>query len=652
MSQQNENAYTGDSIEVLKGLDPVRIRPGMYTETSSPTHLAMEVIDNSVDEALAGYASKVEVTLCKDQSLEVSDNGRGMPVDIHSVEKVPAIELIFSRLHAGGKFSSKNYAYSGGLHGVGVAVVNALSLRLEVEVKRDCKQYSIVYENGEKSQDLTVVGEVGKRTSGSKVKFWPDPKYFDRPNFSVSRLVAALKAKAVLCPGLNITFNDQVSGEKYNWCFKGDLNQYLKDALNGVTYFPEGETFAGHETVDLSSSNGGLGVRENGEKAEVDWAFAWTPVHKGLVSESYVNLIPTSLGGTHVNGLRVALNDAIKDFCEHQNVLPKNLKLTIDDIWDNVSYVLSLKVKDPMFASQTKERLSSKDCAQIVVNAVKDKFSLWLNSNVEAAKQIVNICIAQAMSRVKTSKVVERKKAVSGPTLPGKLMDCARNDPSKCELFLVEGDSAGGSANGARDREYQAVLPLRGKILNTWEKETDELFESQCIHDISVAIGLDPHDVNLDNLRYDKICILADADSDGLHIGTLICALFTKHYPEIVKAGHLYVAMPPLYRIDSGLEKYYALDEEEREAIIAKILNRRKNAKYEVTRFKGLGEMDKEQLKETTMNPATRRLVQLTLSEDSQEETYQLMDMLLSKKRAGDRREWLEEKGNLADIED
>src|SRR5574344_53995 len=629
------NNYNGDAIEVLEGLEPVRRRPGMYTDTTRPNHLGMEVIDNSVDEALAGYASKIDVVLYEDQSLEVCDNGRGMTVDIHSIEKVPAIELIFGKLHAGGKFSNQNYTYSGGLHGVGVSVVNALSSKLEVEVRRDSKVYAMSYLNGNKSENLHVICEVGKKNTGTKIRFWPDEKYFDSAKFSVKSLVSLLKAKAVLCAGLTINFTDKVNKENYSWCFKGDLKSYLQSILINENVVPI-EPYSGHNEIDGSI---------------VDWAVVWG-VEQGVgITESYVNLIPTPLGGTHVNGLRQAVTDAIREFCKIQNLLPKNISLIPDDVWERCGYVLSVKIPDPQFSGQTKEKLSSRDCLNTVVNAVKDNFSLWLNANIEMAKSIAEICIGQATSRLKTAKTVTRKKAVAGPTLPGKLKDCTCSDPMRGELFLVEGDSAGGSANSAREKEYQAVLPLRGKILNTWEKDSDDLYESQCIHDISVAIGLEPDCDDLSSLRYGKVCILADADSDGLHIGTLICALFTKHFRKAVESGHLYVAMPPLYRIDCGHDKYYALDEEERDIIIRKIESKR-HGNIEVTRFKGLGEMNPDQLKETTMNPATRRLVQLTLTEDNEKNVMQLMDMLLSKKRAADRREWLEIKGNLADIDD
>lgn len=629
----DSNVYNGDSIEVLEGLEPVRRRPGMYTDTTRPNHLGMEVIDNSVDEALAGYADKIEVILHKDQSLEVADNGRGMPVDIHSVEKVPAVELIFAKLHAGGKFSNKNYAFSGGLHGVGVSVVNALSTKLEAEIKRGGKVYAIGYADGVKVEELHEIGEVGRRNTGTRIHFWPNPKYFDSPTFAVKSLVHLLKAKAVLCSGLTITFKDLNTGESDSWCYKGDLGDYISTVLTDTEMLPA-TPFTG---------------KFEGDGSMVEWAVVWEQTARVSLNESFVNLIPTPQGGTHVNGLRQGLTDAMRDFCRIHNLLPRNVSLIPDDVWDKCCYVLSVKMPEPQFSGQTKEKLSSRDCAMFVANAARDSFSLWLNANIEEAKQIAELCLEAANKRLRSSRTVVRKKATSGPTLPGKLKDCTCGEPMRSELFLVEGDSAGGSANSARDRDYQAVLPLRGKILNTWEKDTDELFESQCIHDIAVAVGLEPDSDDLSGMRYGKVCILADADSDGLHIGTLICALFTKHFKKVVEAGHLYVAMPPLYRVSSKQKTFYALDEEERDKIIASLSRKRLN--YEVTRFKGLGEMNPEQLKETTMNPATRRLVQLTLNDDNKKHALSIMDMLLSKKRAADRREWLELNGNQADAE-
>lgn len=629
----DSNVYNGDSIEVLEGLEPVRRRPGMYTDTTRPNHLGMEVIDNSVDEALAGYADKIEVILHKDQSLEVADNGRGMPVDIHSVEKVPAVELIFGKLHAGGKFSNKNYAFSGGLHGVGVSVVNALSTKLEAEIKRGGKVYAIGYADGVKVEELHEIGEVGRHNTGTRIHFWPNPKYFDSPTFAVKSLVHLLKAKAVLCSGLTITFKDLNTGESDSWCYKGDLGDYISTVLTDTEMLPA-TPFTG---------------KFEGDGSMVEWAVVWEQTARVSLNESFVNLIPTPQGGTHVNGLRQGLTDAMRDFCRIHNLLPRNVSLIPDDVWDKCCYVLSVKMPEPQFSGQTKEKLSSRDCAMFVANAARDSFSLWLNANIEEAKQIAELCLEAANKRLRSSRTVVRKKATSGPTLPGKLKDCTCGEPMRSELFLVEGDSAGGSANSARDRDYQAVLPLRGKILNTWEKDTDELFESQCIHDIAVAVGLEPDSDDLSGMRYGKVCILADADSDGLHIGTLICALFTKHFKKVVEAGHLYVAMPPLYRVSSKQKTFYALDEEERDKIIASLSRKRLN--YEVTRFKGLGEMNPEQLKETTMNPATRRLVQLTLNDDNKKHALSIMDMLLSKKRAADRREWLELNGNQADAE-
>ncbi|MBK5071670.1 DNA topoisomerase IV subunit B [Budviciaceae bacterium CWB-B4] len=627
----SQSSYNADSIEVLSGLEPVRRRPGMYTDTSRPNHLGQEVIDNSVDEALAGHASKIEVILYEDQSLEVIDDGRGMPVDIHPEEGVTAIELIMCRLHAGGKFSNKNYQFSGGLHGVGISVVNALSTRVEVTVRRDAQVYSIVFENGDKVQDLTVIGTCGRRNTGTSVHFWPDPSFFDSPRFSVSRLVHVLKAKAVLCPGVEIIFTDKVNGTEQRWCYQDGLTDYLMEAVNGLITLPE-KPFVGAFAGDIEA---------------VDWALLWLPEGGEVLSESYVNLIPTMQGGTHVNGLRQGLLDAMREFCEFRNLLPRGVKLSAEDIWDRCAYVLSLKMQDPQFAGQTKERLSSRQSSAFVSGIIKDAFSLWLNQNVQAAEQLAELAISSAQQRMRAAKKVVRKKLVSGPALPGKLADCSSQDLSVTELFLVEGDSAGGSAKQARSREFQAIMPLKGKILNTWEVSSDEVLASQEIHDISVAIGIDPDSDDLSQLRYGKICILADADSDGLHIATLICALFVRHFRKMVEEGHVYVAMPPLYRIDLGKEVYYALDEQEKEGVLEQL--KRKKGKPNVQRFKGLGEMNPLQLRETTMDPNTRRLVQLTL-EDS-ETTMALMDMLLAKKRSEDRRNWLQEKGDRVELD-
>ena len=624
--------YNAESIEVLSGLDPVRHRPGMYTDTTRPNHLGQEVIDNSVDEALAGHAQNITVILDKDQSLEVIDDGRGMPTDIHPEEGVSGVELIFTKLHAGGKFSNKNYQFSGGLHGVGISVVNALSKRVEVTVKRDGKVYQMAFEHGEKVEELTEVGTVGRRNTGTRVKFWPDEKYFDSAKFSVLKLTHLLKAKAVLCPGLTIKFHDKNEDKKYQWCYQDGLEDYLKESVKNYISLPE-QPFVG----SFSS-----------QQEAADWAITWLPEGGEGVGESYVNLIPTVQGGTHVNGLRQGLLESMREFCEFRNLIPRGVKLTPDDIWDKCSYILSVKMQDPQFAGQTKERLSSRQCAAFVIGVVKDAFSLWLNEHTEIAESLAEFCISNAQRRMRASKKVVRKKVTQGPALPGKLTDCATQDPSRGELFLVEGDSAGGSAKQARDREFQAVMPLRGKILNTWEVDSEQILASQEVHDISVALGIDPNSTDLSELRYGKICILADADSDGLHIATLLCALFTQHFLPLVQAGHVYVAMPPLYRIDVGKEVFYALDEAEKEGILDRIEAEKKRGKVNVQRFKGLGEMNPIQLRETTMDPNTRRLVQLTVNDDEQDETIELMDMLLSKKRSGDRKDWLQSKGNLA----
>ncbi|HFY9924701.1 TPA: DNA topoisomerase IV subunit B [Providencia stuartii] len=628
-----QSSYNAEAIEVLSGLEPVRRRPGMYTDTSRPNHLAQEVIDNSVDEALAGHAGHIEVILYPDQSLEVIDDGRGMPVDIHPEMKVSAVELILGQLHAGGKFSNKNYQFSGGLHGVGISVVNALSKRIEVTVRRDGQIYQIAFENGDKVEELHVIGTCAKRNTGTSVHFWPDESYFDNPRFSVSRLAHNLKAKAVLCPGVKITFKDQLNNTEQSWCYTDGLTDYLMEAVNGLELLPD-QPFTGEFS---------------GESEAAEWALLWLPEGGELLTESYVNLIPTAQGGTHVNGLRQGLLDAMREFCEFRNILPRGVKLSADDIWERCAYVLSVKMQDPQFAGQTKERLSSRQCAAFVAGVVKDAFSLWLNQNVQVAEQLAEMAIASAQRRMRAAKKVVRKKLTSGPALPGKLADCSSQDLSMTELFLVEGDSAGGSAKQARDREYQAIMPLRGKIINTWEVSSDEVLASQEVHDISVAIGMDPDSEDLSQLRYGKVCILADADSDGLHIATLLCALFVRHFPKLVKEGHVYMAMPPLYRIDLGKETFYALDESEKNAVLDRLS--RKRGKPNVQRFKGLGEMNPIQLRETTLDPNTRRLVQLTIDDENYKETVAVMDMLLAKKRSEDRRNWLQEKGDMAEIE-
>ncbi|WIO74475.1 DNA topoisomerase IV subunit B [Porticoccaceae bacterium LTM1] len=624
--------YTAEDIEVLTGLDPVKKRPGMYTDTARPNHLAQEVIDNSVDEALAGHAKKVEVVLHKDGSLSVTDDGRGMPVDIHPEQGKPGVEVILSTLHAGGKFSNKNYQFSGGLHGVGVSVVNALSLKLEVTIRRDGQVHQIAFANGEKYSDLKVIDSCGKRNTGTSVRFQADPKYFDSIKFSIPRLKHVLRAKAVLCAGLQVTFKDEASGELEEWCYEDGLNDYLTSATQGWEVLPA-EPFLGTFSAQTEA---------------VDWAVQWLPEGGELTQESYVNLIPTAQGGTHVNGLRTGLLEAMREFCEFRNLLPRGVKLTPDDIWDKCCYVLSSKLADPQFSGQTKERLSSREAAAFVSGVVKDAFSLWLNQHTEDAEKLADLCISNAQKRMRASKKVARKKVTQGPALPGKLADCSGDDPSRSELFLVEGDSAGGSAKQARNRENQAILPLRGKILNTWEVDSQEILASQEVHDIAVALGIDPASDDLSGLRYDKVCILADADSDGAHIATLICALFVRHFRKLVQEGHVYVAMPPLYRIDLGKDVYYALDEYEKQGVLDRIQAEGKRGKVNVQRFKGLGEMNPLQLRETTMDPDTRRLVQLTI--EPGDDTNQIMDMLLAKKRASDRKSWLESKGDLAEV--
>lgn len=633
--------YTADAIEVLTGLDPVRRRPGMYTDTSRPNHLVQEVLDNSVDEALAGHAREVTLTLEKDGCIEVSDNGRGMPVDIHPEHGVSGVELILCRLHAGGKFSNKNYQFSGGLHGVGVSVVNALSHFVEVTIKRDGIVWQMRFKNGEKASELQEIGTVGKRNTGTTLRFLPNEKYFDSSRVSITRLKHVLRAKAVLCSGLHVKFIDNSSSEDKSqseeWFFEDGLTDYLLQSTREWPVLPE---------VPFTGSL-------QGADEAVDWAVQWLPEGGEVTAESYVNLIPTTLGGTHVNGLRTGLLDAMREFCEFRNLLPRGLKLTPDDIWERCSFVISLKMSDPQFSGQTKERLSSRQSAVFVSGVVKDAFSLWLNQHTSEAEALAELCINHAQRRMKASRKVARKKVTSGPALPGKLADCSTQDVLAGELFLVEGDSAGGSAKQARDRETQAIMPLRGKILNTWEVDSGEILASQEVHDIAVALGVDPGSEDLDGLRYGKICILADADSDGLHIATLLCALFLRHFPALVSAGRIYVAMPPLYRIDVGKEVHYALDEDEKDGILDRIVAEKKKGKVNVQRFKGLGEMNPLQLRETTMNRDTRRLVQLTLADDLSENhrhTFESMDMLLARRRAGDRKIWLEKHGDKAEL--
>lgn len=627
------NEYNAAAIEVLTGLEPVRKRPGMYTDTTRPNHLVQEVVDNSVDEALAGHAQTIAVTLFKDGSILVADDGRGMPVDMHPEQGMTGVEVILTQLHAGGKFSNKNYQFSGGLHGVGVSVVNALSQQLQVEVKRGGKAYRMQFANGEKQTELIETGSVGKNNTGTAIHFWPNEKYFDSPKVSVSRLKHILRAKAVLCPGLAITLKSEATEEEWTWCYQDGLKEYLLGRIGDLEYYP---------TPPF------MGVQET-QHAAVHWGIVWSlDSLPEAINESYVNLVPTAQGGTHVNGLRAGLTEAMREFCDIRNLLPRGVKVAPEDIWESCHFVLSVKLEDPQFSGQTKERLSSRECVAFVSGVSKDAFSLWLNQHPTEGEKIAEIIIASAQKRLKASKAIIRKRITSGPALPGKLADCSAQDLSRTELFLVEGDSAGGSAKQARDREFQAIMPLRGKILNTWEVDQQQVMGSQEVHDIAVALGIEPGSSNLEPLRYGKVCILADADSDGNHIATLICALFYQHFYPLVAAGHVFVAMPPLYRIDIGKSVFYALDESERLGIFERIKAEKLKGQINVQRFKGLGEMNPSQLRETTMNPDTRRLVQLTINEG--DDTRKQLDLLLAKKRSQDRKEWLEAKGNLADI--
>ena len=625
--------YNAAAIEVLSGLDPVKKRPGMYTDTTRPNHLVQEVVDNSVDEAMAGYASCIEVVLYKDGSVRVADDGRGMPVDLHPEQGIPGVEVILTQLHAGGKFSNKNYQFSGGLHGVGVSVVNALSSRLDIEVKRNGTIYQMQFANGDKQSELAETGKVGKNNTGTTIVFWPDNKYFDSNKISVLKLKHVLRAKAVLCPGLKISLHDEANDEQWEWCYQNGLKEYLLDRVGDTEFFPE-QPFMNQVAT---------------EHEAVEWGIVWTTESlQEAINESYVNLVPTAQGGTHVNGLRAGLTEAMREFCDFRNLLPRGVKIAPEDVWESCHFVLSVKLEDPQFSGQTKERLSSRECVAFVSGVAKDSFSLWLNQHPLEGEKIAEIILSSAQKRLKSNKKIVRKKISQGPALPGKLADCSAQDIERSELFLVEGDSAGGSAKQARERDYQAIMPLRGKILNTWEVDSSQVMASQEVHDIAVALGIEPDSDNLENLRYGKVCILADADSDGNHIATLICALFYRHFKPLVEAGRVFVAMPPLYRIDVGKRVFYALDEAERLGVLDRIKAEKLKGTINVQRFKGLGEMNPSQLRETTMNPDTRRLVQLTITED--DETQEKMDLLLAKKRAPDRKNWLEQKGNLAQL--
>ena len=629
----SKKAYDSKAIEVLSGLDPVKKRPGMYTDTSCPNHLIQEVLDNSVDEALSGYCKRIKVNLYKDNSVEVSDNGRGMPVDVHPEHKLTGVELIMCKLHAGAKFSGEDYGFSGGLHGVGVSVVNALSTKLNVKIKRDSKEYEINFSAGDKDNDLKSIGDVGATNSGTTIRFYPDKQYFETLDINKKSLKHLLKAKAVLCPGLQIDYFDEKKNERIKWIFDEGLSDYL-DEFSGCN-----EKLL-DETIILSKTS---------DDQALDVAVNWTEeASNNLLKETYVNLIPTALGGSHLNGFKSGLLEAIKEFCDYRNLIPKGIKINSDDILANCIFVISSKLKNPQFAGQTKERLDSKDHMSFVSSSTKDSLSIWLNQHTEEGEKIADLAIAAAQKRIKSSTKVDRKKTFKGPALPGKLSDCNCDNIEESELFLVEGDSAGGSAKQARDRRFQAIMPLRGKILNTWDLESADIIKSQEIKDLATAIGSLPGDTDTSNLRYGKICILADADSDGLHIATLLCALFLRHYKNLVTSGKIFVSMPPLYRIDAAKEVFYALDENEKESIVKKIKKQNSKIKIDIQRFKGLGEMNPSQLRETVMKPESRRLVQLTLS--SSDNANSVFDLLLSKKRAPDRKEWLEKKGNLAEI--
>ena len=629
----SKNSYDSKAIEVLSGLDPVRKRPGMYTDTSCPNHLIQEVLDNSVDEALSGHCSRIKVNLYKDGYIQISDNGRGMPVDIHPEHKVSGVELIMCKLHAGAKFSGNEYNFSGGLHGVGVSVVNALSANLNVTIKRESKEFEISFADGEKIKELKQIGEVGVQNSGTTIKFLPNKKYFESEKIQKNHLKHLLKAKAVLCPGLQIDFVDEKKSEKVKWLYEDGLNSYLIESSSDIDLLID-------ESIICSKST---------DTQEVEFAINWSKnIRKDLLNETYVNLIPTSQGGSHFNGFKSGLLDALKEFCEYRNLLPKGLKLVADDIVSNSIFVVSSKLQNPQFAGQTKERLDSKDHMSFVSSVTKDTLSIWFNKHTEEGEKIAEVAIHSAQQRAKASKTVERKKTFKGPALPGKLSDCNSEDLNKTELFLVEGDSAGGSAKQARERSFQAIMPLRGKILNTWELESAEIIKSQEIKNLSTAIGVMPGNPDTSGLRYGKICILADADSDGLHIATLLCALFLQHYKPLVQECRIFVSMPPLFRIDCAKEVLYALDEGQKDSIVKELKTRKGKPKINIQRFKGLGEMNPSQLRETVMDPETRQLVGLTISPN--DNANSIMDLLLAKKRAPDRKEWLEKKGSLAKV--
>ncbi len=628
-----KNTYDSKAIEVLSGLDPVRKRPGMYTDTSCPNHLIQEVLDNSVDEAIAGHCSNIKIKLYKNGFIEVSDDGRGMPVDIHPEHKLTGVELILCKLHAGAKFSGDEYSFSGGLHGVGVSVVNALSESLKVNVKRDSKEHEMNFNDGNKKNELKVISDVGPRNTGTKIQFKPNAKYFESIDVDNKQLKHLLKAKAVLCPGLTIDFFDEKRKEKIKWFFEDGLKSYLEETSSETNLL-----------LDVPILNS-----KKSEEHEVEFVINWSEKpSKNKLDETYVNLIPTSQGGSHLNGFKSGLLDSMKEFCEIRKLLPKGLKLNADDVINNAIFVISSKMKNPQFAGQTKERLDSKEHMSFVSSSTKDVLSIWFNKHTEEGEKIAELAIISAQARAKASKTVERKKTFKGPALPGKLSDCNSEDLNKTELFLVEGDSAGGSAKQARERSFQAIMPLRGKILNTWDLESDEIIKSQEIKNLSTAIGVIPGNSDISTLRYGKICILADADSDGLHIATLLCALFLRHFKPLVNDGRIYIAMPPLYRVDCGKEVLYALDEKQKEQIVSEFKGKKGKPKINIQRFKGLGEMNPSQLRETVMNPETRQLVRLSIS--STDNANAMLDLLLSKKNAPARKEWLEKKGSLVRV--
>lgn len=649
-------SYNESSIRVLKGLEPVRQRPGMYTRTESPLHIVQEVIDNSADEALAGHCSLIEVTLHSDNSVTVQDDGRGIPVGLHPQEKAPVAELVFTRLHAGGKFdkhaAAGAYAFSGGLHGVGVSVTNALSKTLELTVWRDGGEHQMTFAAGNVVKPLKRVADASKKRTGTRVKVWPDASYFDSATLSIAELTHLLRSKAVLLAGVTVRLTVEKTGEQQTWCYQDGLQGYLSDALAGVELMVP--LFAGEQFAQEGDENFAAG-----EGAQ--WVVAWAE-DGAMMRESYVNLIPTPAGGTHEAGLREGLFNAVKGFAELHSLLPKGVKLLPEDVFSRASFVLSAKVLDPQFQGQIKERLNSRDAVRLVGGFAKTALELWLNSHVEYGRKLAELAIRQAQARSRAAQKVEKKRSSGVAVLPGKLTDCESTDNTRTEVFLVEGDSAGGSAKMGRDKAFQAILPLRGKVLNSWEVDKDRLFANNEIHDIAVAIGVDPHGPSetpdLSQLRYGRICILSDADVDGSHIQVLLLTLFFKHFPKIVESGHLYVARPPLFRVDvpalgkRPLRKFYCLDEGELEALLDKLRKEGvREGTWSIGRFKGLGEMSPEQLWETTLNPDTRRLLRVEYGDLGLEQTRQMFSMLMGKGESSQRRLWIEDKGNLAQVD-